>query len=235
MVQSVDDKAVFVFVGDANAHHSEWLESVSHTDRHGRDALGFCNLLGCDLLGRCPTHIAGNRLDLVMTDVPDIVDVVVGTPLGNSDHCFVSCVFLVEQSVSEYNVRSTLFLKHRTNWVSVRGSGAVRSFTWNTILRSADPLVTFDSAIGEVICRQVHTTVLHRRSGDKQWFDASCRRPYDPKQTAYRAWCRVEMDRMSKFAYPRMRIRMRIPAREAPRMRIHMRIPWQLVDIRGGG
>ena len=36
-VQSVDDKAVFVFVTDANAHHSGWLESVSPTDRHGRD------------------------------------------------------------------------------------------------------------------------------------------------------------------------------------------------------
>ena len=31
-VQSVDDKAVFVFVGDTKAHHSEWLESVSPTD-----------------------------------------------------------------------------------------------------------------------------------------------------------------------------------------------------------
>ena len=40
-VQSVDDKAVFVFVGDANAHHSEWLEFVSPTHRHGRDALDF--------------------------------------------------------------------------------------------------------------------------------------------------------------------------------------------------
>ena len=30
---------------------------------------------------------------------------------------------------------------------------------------------------------------------------------------------------MSKFAYPRMQIRMRIPASEAPRMRIHMRMP----------
>ena len=38
-VQSVDDKAVFV--GNANALHSEWLESVSPTDRHGRDALDF--------------------------------------------------------------------------------------------------------------------------------------------------------------------------------------------------
>ena len=45
--QSVDDKAVFVFVCDANAHHSEWLESFSPTDRHGHDALDFCNLSGC--------------------------------------------------------------------------------------------------------------------------------------------------------------------------------------------
>ena len=71
-VQSVDDKAVFVFVSDANAHHSKWLESVSPTDRHVRDALDFCSQSGCEQLVRCPTHIAGNRLDLVMTDVTDI-------------------------------------------------------------------------------------------------------------------------------------------------------------------
>ena len=40
-VQSVDDKAVFVFVDHNNAHHFEWLESVSPTDRHGREALDF--------------------------------------------------------------------------------------------------------------------------------------------------------------------------------------------------
>ena len=60
-VQSVDDKAVFAFVGDGNAHHSEWLESVFPTDRHGRDAVDFCNLSGCEMLVRCPTHIACNR------------------------------------------------------------------------------------------------------------------------------------------------------------------------------
>ena len=54
----VDDKAVFVFVGDANAHHSWWSESVSLTDRHGHDALDFCNLSGCEQLVHCPTQIA---------------------------------------------------------------------------------------------------------------------------------------------------------------------------------
>ena len=85
-IQSVDDKAFFTFVGDENAHHSEWLESISPTDRHRRDALDFCKLSGCEQLVRWPTHSAGNRLDLVMTDVPDIVDVFVGTPLVTSDH-----------------------------------------------------------------------------------------------------------------------------------------------------
>ena len=71
-VQSVDDKAVFVFVGDANALHFEWLEFITSSDRQVRDALDFCNLSGCEQLVRCPTHIAGNRLDLVITDVPDM-------------------------------------------------------------------------------------------------------------------------------------------------------------------
>ena len=127
------------------------------------------------------THIAVKRLDLVMTDVPDIVDVVVGTPLATSDHSFVSCVLRIEQSVPEYNVRSTVFLKHRTNRYSV--CSAVMSFTWNTIL-SADQLVAFDRAIGEVIGSYVPTTVLCSRYGDKQWFDASYQRAYDAKHTA---------------------------------------------------
>ena len=118
----------------------------------------ICNLSSCEQLVRCPTHIAGNRVDIVMTDVPDIVDVFVDTPLGTSDHCFVSCVLLVEQYVPEYNIRCTIFLQHRTNCDNVRC--AVRSFTWSTILTSTDPLDAFDQAIGEVIGRLVPTTVF---------------------------------------------------------------------------
>ena len=62
-----------------------------------------------------------------MTDDHVIVDVVVGTPLVTSDHCFASCELRVEQSVREYTVRRTVFLKNRTNLDSVRS--AVRSFT----------------------------------------------------------------------------------------------------------
>ena len=72
----------------------------------------------------------------------------------------------VEQSVPEYNVRSTVYLKHRTNRDNVHC--AVKSFTWSAILRSTDPLNAFDRRIGEVIGKLVPTTVLHSRYGDSQ-------------------------------------------------------------------
>ena len=91
-------------------------------------------------------------------------------------------------SVPECNVRSTVFLKHRSNF---NAHCAVESYTWSTILKSADPLDAFDRPIGEVIGWLVPTTVFHSRYGDKQWFDATCMGTYDVKQTAYRAWCRA--------------------------------------------
>ena len=90
----------------------EWLESVSPTDGHGHDPLDFCNLAGCEQMVRGATHIAGNRLDLVMTDAPDVVDVTLGSPLGTSDHCFVNCELLVEQVIPEHNIRRVVHLKH---------------------------------------------------------------------------------------------------------------------------
>ena len=62
-VQSVDDPAVFIFVGDVNAHHSDWLESVSPTDRHGRDALYVCNAISRVVSSWCAVP-----LTLLVTD-----------------------------------------------------------------------------------------------------------------------------------------------------------------------
>ena len=68
-VKYVEDKTVFVFVGDASVYHFEWLESVSHTDWHERDVLDFYDKAGYEQFVRYPTHIAGSRLDLVMATV----------------------------------------------------------------------------------------------------------------------------------------------------------------------
>ena len=84
-VQTEDIRASFLFVGDLNGHHQEWLGSTT-TNRHGVAAFDFATVSGCDPLVVGPTHVRGGTLDFLMTDVPDLVRVAVVAPIGNSDH-----------------------------------------------------------------------------------------------------------------------------------------------------
>ena len=91
-VQQTDRKSSFVFFGDFNAHDREWQGSVSQTDAHGRVFLDFATSSSCQQLVAGPTHSAGNPLDLVLTDVPGVVSVVISPSVGRSDHAF--CCYL---------------------------------------------------------------------------------------------------------------------------------------------
>ena len=84
-VQAEDVRASFLFMGDLNGHHQEWLGSAT-TNRHGVAALDFATISGCDQLVIGPTHARGGTLDLLITDVHDLVQVTVVGPLGSSDH-----------------------------------------------------------------------------------------------------------------------------------------------------
>ena len=188
VIQESDRRASFVFVGDFNAHHMQWLSSQSPTDAAGRSALDFCTLTDTSQLVQQPTHTGGNQLDLVMTDVPDIVNVSVGTPIGTSDHCFLSARVKVSQSVPAYDVRRTVFRKSAVDWSLVRDD--VDNLSWSTIFRSSDPVSSLNESISDIIARRVPTCVISYRSRDAPWFTAECRRAYDTKQTAYREWTR---------------------------------------------
>ena len=62
------------------------------TNRHGVAAFDSATVSGCDQLVVGPTHARGGTLDLLMTDVPDLVRVSVVAPIGNSDHPSLSAV-----------------------------------------------------------------------------------------------------------------------------------------------
>ena len=83
-VQAEDVRASFLFVGDLNGHHQEWLGSTT-TNRHGVAAIDFSTVSGCHQLVVGPTHARGGALDLLMTDVPDLVRVAVVEPIGSTD------------------------------------------------------------------------------------------------------------------------------------------------------
>ena len=62
-------------------------------NRHGVAAFDFATVSGCDQLVVGPTHACCGTLDLLMTDVPDLVRVAVVAPMGNSDHSSVGSHF----------------------------------------------------------------------------------------------------------------------------------------------
>ena len=93
-VQTEDIRASFLYVGDLNGHHYEWLGSTT-TNLHGVAAFDFATVSGCVQLVVGPSHARGGTLDLLMTNVPDLVV----APIGNSDHSSLSAVISMTQAI----------------------------------------------------------------------------------------------------------------------------------------
>ncbi|KAK4315411.1 hypothetical protein Pmani_013328 [Petrolisthes manimaculis] len=115
-MQADYSRALFVFMDDLNVHHEEWLGS-SITTRYGVAALDFSSVSGCDQLVVGPTHVRGGTLDLVMTDVPDLVEVAVVALIGHSDNSSPSVKVSTAQSVLNLCVRRDVLLKNSANCV----------------------------------------------------------------------------------------------------------------------
>ena len=120
-VQTEDIHASFLFVGDLNGHHQEWLGSMT-TNCHGVAAFDFATVCGCVKMVVGLTRACGGTLDLLMSDVPDFVWVAVVAPIGNSDHSSLSAVISMAQAVPNLCVSRKVFQKHQVNWNSVCGA-----------------------------------------------------------------------------------------------------------------
>ena len=107
-------RASFLFVGDLNGHHQEWLGSAT-TNSHGVADFDFATVSGCDQLVAGSTHARGGILDLVMADIPNLIRVAVVAPIGNSDHSSLSAVISTTQAVPNLCVSRKVFLKHQVN------------------------------------------------------------------------------------------------------------------------
>ena len=84
----------------------------------------FClaTVSGCNHLVVGPTLARGGTLDLLMTDVPDLVRVAVVAPIGNSDLSSLSALISMAQVVPNLCVSMNVFLKHQVKWNIVCGA-----------------------------------------------------------------------------------------------------------------
>ena len=78
-----------------------------------------------------PTHARGGTLDLLMTDVPDLVRVAVVAPIGNSDHSSLSAVISMAQAVPNLCVSKNISLKDQVNFNTV--CGVMQDLIWRNI------------------------------------------------------------------------------------------------------
>ena len=93
-MQAEDVRASFLFVGDINSHHQEWL-GFTTKNRHDVAAFEFMTVSGCDQLVASPTYARGGTLDILLTHVPDLVYFAFVAPTGNTDHPSLSVVILM--------------------------------------------------------------------------------------------------------------------------------------------
>ena len=109
-VQSVNRKAYFSLVGDEKAYLEEWLRS-STTTAQGRAVFDFESSLGCEQMVTEPTHIGGGVLDLVLTDVHDLLRFGLGRQLGPEVIVLFSCILGLSNLFLTWCVRARDLLK----------------------------------------------------------------------------------------------------------------------------
>ena len=185
-IQENDRKASFVFIGDFNAHHKEWLNSISQTDCHGLRALDFSSESGCDQIIHSPTHRSGNCLDLIFTDTPGVVAGNVGSPVGTSDHSYVSAVIKTEHAVPDISFSRKIYLKLQADWVGILSD--LRELDWPDIYRQVDFVAPMNDGFERIIVRRIPSRVIKFRINDKAWFNEDCKRANLAKQEAYQLW-----------------------------------------------
>ena len=197
-VQAADARASFLFVGYLNGHHQERLGSTT-TNRHGVAALDFATVSGCDQLVIGPTHARGGTLDLLMTDVPDLVRVAVVAPLGRSDHSSLSITISMAQAIPNLCVSRKVLLKDRVNWSAVCDSIGV--LPWRSIWSADNPVERLNVHLSLLVECFVQTKAIRVSNKDKPWFNDDCRLAFDIKQGVHLRWTRVRSWSLDEFAH----------------------------------
>lgn len=191
--------AELIFLGDFNAHHSEWLFPYKKTDHAGREARKFALSLDLTQMVNVATRVPDvdghtpNCLDLILTTNPNIHSVSVSAPLGTSDHCVVKSVSVC--SPPDVSPRGTrrVWRYESADWDEMRHFFA--SYPWRQVCFSSNDPSSSADAIVEVIRQGMEyfipfSDVPHGHNA-RPWFNTDCASAEARKESAYQAWVRA--------------------------------------------
>ena len=156
-----------VLLGDMNVHHSRWLGS-SHTSAAGEAFKLLAADGGLTQLVRSPTHERGNRLDLVLTTMPDIVTVTVG-PQITDHHIVYACMKLPAPKAKKVERRVYDFKKAK--WEQL--SDDIQAAAWDCIDSGSvdEASVDFTEDLRSMINDAIPQRTLVEHKGSHPWID----------------------------------------------------------------
>ena len=178
-----------ILAGDFNCHHREWRGSRSPTDEEGRIALKMCNSYELTQIVKRPTHQLGNRLDLFMTDVPNLFSPTeIECNMGTSDHFLVKTALEVSP-LSEPSPPRHVWKYKKADWNNLRNDLA--AVPWNERLTKVDPEAAC-SNITNAIQTAMHSNIPRKtvRSfvNHFEWWNQECDEALKKKASKWKRW-----------------------------------------------
>ena len=157
-----------LLIGDMNVHHASWLSS-SCTTAAGealRDIAADCSL---KQMVRGPTHIHGNRLDLVLTSMPDITSVTVGQRVTDHD-MILARLRMPMPKTTEITRKVHNFGK--ADWALLHDS--IIEEDWGSIgtANVSDAAESFTNQLRTLIDAAIPQKVVQERKGTHPWIDS---------------------------------------------------------------
>jgi Endonuclease-reverse transcriptase len=193
-----DPSSEIVIAGDFNVHNAEWLLHSSNTTEEGRFVELFCSLNNLTQIINEPTRIpdvSGHRaatLDLFLTSNPDIFNVSVDEPLGNSDHCLISTSFSVSSSPNLTEPPKKKVWKFQlANWDKL--NCFFKGIDWASVFHRKDVDLATDFIsktilYGMKLCIPCSMRSARNISYENNWFNSTCRQALNKKKEAYKVY-----------------------------------------------
>ena len=156
-----------LLVGDMNVHHSRWLGSCS-TTAAGEALRGIAADCSLMQLVRGATHEHGNRLDLVLTSMPDIATAVVGQRV--TDHNMILTRLRLQVPKAEL-VHRRVHNFNRADWDRLVDS--IEEDDWCGLEDPSvdEAAVSFTKRMRAIIDEAIPQKVIKENKGSHPWID----------------------------------------------------------------
>ena len=115
------------------------------------------------------THLDGGVLNLVLTDVPDIVGVRIGSPIETLDHSTVFIYAVLKTPIPHFVCRQEVYLKNSVDWELTRGNK--KGLNCKEIIMFPCPVSSLNKALLRVLRDRAPKRAIVVKAGDKPLFE----------------------------------------------------------------